>query len=166
MSVVAVYADGGVVRHNPSPYGGIWACCHVDEAGSRTWEDAGWLLPGEFNNGVVTNNQTEFYALLIALELVPAGWSGRACSDSNVTLLRFFRSGRLNGIPMRWQHRLGRVLARLGAVEPVLLSGHPTRSQLAAGVGRGGRPVSEHNVWCDRRCGELARLVELPAVAS
>ena len=39
----------------------------------------------------------------------------------------------------------------------VLLSGHPTKAQLALGIGKGGRPVSEHNVWCDHECGRRAK---------
>lgn len=38
----------------------------------------------------------------------------------------------------------------------VLLDGHPTRAQLAAGIGKRGHPVSIYNVQCDKLCGETA----------
>ena len=42
------------------------------------------------------------------------------------------------------------------AISCLLLDGHPTRSQLEAGKGKRGGPVSEHNVWCDKACGYAA----------
>lgn len=156
MSVLQVYADGGVIQKNPSAIGGTWASCHVDGHGQRIWSASGVILPEQVG-GEVTNNQTEFYALLMGLEATPMYWSGQACSDSRVTLLRFFYSGALRGIPEGWQRRMGRLLERLRNVEPVQLDGHPTRAQLAAGVGKRGQKVSEFNVWCDLQCGEEAR---------
>ncbi len=156
-AAVAVYADGGVILSNPSAIGGTWATCHVDASGARIWEASGVILPADVGMPFVSNNQSEFYALLMGLEAVPDGWSGRACSDSSITLARFFRMGKLNGIPFDWRARLSNVLGRLGRVESVLLDGHPTRAQLAAGIGRNGHPVSAHNCWCDRRCTEEAR---------
>jgi hypothetical protein len=34
--IVAVYADGGIIHRNPSPVGGTWSWCHVDDAGTAT----------------------------------------------------------------------------------------------------------------------------------
>jgi ribonuclease HI len=156
--VVAVFADGGVVRQNPSPIGGTWACCHVDRDEQRIWCASGFILPSEVGGWPVTNNQTEFYALLAGLEALPDGWHGDACSDSQVTLIRFFQRGALRGIPDAWRQRMGYTLRRLDPlIRPVLLDGHPTRAQLAEGVGKRGHRVSEHNVWCDAACGEEGR---------
>lgn len=155
--VVAVYADGGCILRNPSPIGGTWAACHVDAEGKRVSQSSGVILPLDAGCGEVSNNQSEFYALLMGLEALPDGWSGQVCSDSRVTLLRFCHSAKLNGIVWSWQRRLGAVLSRLGKLEPVQLDGHPTKAQLINGVGKRGQKVSEHNVWCDLKCSMLAR---------
>lgn len=152
MTVVAVFADGGVIQHNPSDYGGTWGCCHVDQDDVRVLEMGGVILPSEVETTGVTNNQSEFMAMLQALEALPDGWSGKACSDSNITLMRFFGCAKMRGIPVVWGQRMSRVLGRLGTITPVLLSGHPTRAHLASGVGKHGTPVSVHNAWCDKRC--------------
>jgi hypothetical protein len=55
---------------------------------------------------------------------------------------------------------------RLGTVVPVLLDGHPTQAQLAAGVGKRGHPVSAHNVACDRACTAQANRVRAMLAAS
>jgi ribonuclease HI len=163
--IVAVYADGGVIHRNPSPMGGTWAACHVDAQGNRVWEASGVTLPHEvpkrsdYPRPMVTNNQTEFYAVLAGLEALPEGWHGQVCSDSNVTRLRFFFHARLAGIPEEWERRMWQAQARLdwSRCQPVLLAGHPTKAQLLAGIGRHGFPVSGHNVWCDAECGRIAK---------
>jgi hypothetical protein len=44
-------------------------------------------------------------------------------------------------------------VARLGKIEVILLQGHPTKEDLANGLGKKRQlPVSEHNVWCDEAC--------------
>ena len=164
-TAVAVYADGGVIGRNPSEDGGTWATCHVDAAGQRVWTASG-RIDFEDVGGLVTNNQSEFYALLSGLEELPAGWSGKVCTDSLVTIRRFRDDGRLWGIPLPWRKRMALVLGRLGALEYVLLDGHPTKAQLAAGRGKRGSPVSIHNVWCDRECGEVAKRYRLSRIAA
>lgn len=167
--IAAVYSDGGVIGVNPSPIGGTWACCLIDECGTTAESCSGYVWPEKVGDWVpwcvetpeVTNNQTEFYALLSALERLPDGWSGRVCSDSAITLGRFFRGFKLTGLPQGWVDRGAAALARLGAVTLVQLDGHPTRAQLAAGVGKRGNPVSAHQGWCDKECGRLARRASL-----
>lgn len=166
--VIAVYADGGVIRVNPSPIAGMWATCHIDAGGARVWSASGLVLaePGDPYLSMVTNNQTELRALLAGLEALPDGWSGRVCTDSEVTIRRFRDDARLAGIPLEWRKRLAYVLGRLGALTYVLLDGHPTRAQLArqdelgewaAGVGKSGGPVSKWNQWCDQECTRIGR---------
>lgn len=153
-NIVAVYADGGCILRNPSPYGGTWAYCLVDAAGQRVQGESGVItVAGE----TVSNNLAEFVAVVMGLEALPAHWSGRVCSDSKVTLGRLFWQWRLRLLPDEWVIRGGEALERLGPLTPVLLDGHPTRAHLAAGIGKRGHPVSEHNVWCDAACGEQAR---------
>jgi len=158
-----VYADGGCVLVNPSPHGGTWAWCHVT-AGERVRESGGTVTPAEIGMGKVSNNQTEFLALLLCLEALPDGWSGRVFTDSGVTLGRFRDGDKTKGIPAPWVRRLNAVRHRLGRLEYVLLGGHPSKKELAAGVRKDGKPVSEHNVWCDRECQRRAKeLTPAPA---
>ena len=149
--IAALYCDGGVIERNPSLHGGTWCWIAVNEAGEEVVRDSG-LLPGP-----CTNNLSEFVAAVRALETVPPGWEGKLYSDSQVTLGRLFRQWSLNGLPLIWIARGSNVLGQVGYVEPVLLQGHPTREELAAGVGkRHGFPVSNWNVKCDRECSRLA----------
>ena len=158
MTITALYADGGVIGSNPSPLGGTWAWCLVDEAGARVVWESGLVTPAEAG-GVVTNNVTELAALVYGLEALPIDFRGTVYSDSQVTLLRVFHAGKLSNVPVWLVRRLQAVQksGRLRGVSYTLLDGHPTRAQLAAGRGKRGNLVSEHNVWCDAACGEQAR---------
>jgi ribonuclease HI len=156
-NIAAVYADGGVIGPNPSAAGGTWAFCFVDAAGDRLWGASGHVTPAEIGLPAVTNNLTELLALLLALEPLPAGWAGRVFTDSLVTLRRFTPGGKkFAGIPADLVGRVIDARTRLGAYSLTLLGGHPNRAELAAGVRKDGLPVSAHNVWCDKRCGEEA----------
>lgn len=152
--IIGVFADGGCIARNPSPIGGTWAWCAVDTAGQRVLCQSGvHVQPG----GGVTNNEMEYFALVDALATLAdhaPGWSGPVHSDSQVSIGRIFWGWRLTGIPDAWQTRLASALGRLGTLTPVLLDGHPTRAQLATGIGKRGHPVSPWNVWCDRACRE------------
>jgi ribonuclease HI len=171
-NIVAVVCDGGVVRQNPSPIGGTWAFCQVDDTDTRVVESSGVVTP-ESANAVLgfpwpyelfTNNQMEYYAVLRALDSLPDHWSGYVYTDSQVTIGRVFKGwGRVAGIlfnvPEQWDRQMQAQLGRLGALTPVLLDGHPTKAQLAAGIGKRGHQTSLHNVWCDQACTEQARTV-------
>jgi ribonuclease HI len=161
----AVYADGGVIRKNPSLFGGTWAWCAV-ATDLRVVEDAtehivasesGLLLPARVGVELVSNNHAEYFALAKALRALPEGWSGTVYSDSAITLGRFFSGWRNENLPEAWVQWSARLVARLGAVEWVLLDGHPTRAQLASGLGKRGNPCSTFNVWCDVACSLEAR---------
>lgn len=162
--IIAVYADGGVIGINPSPVGGTWAWCHVNAAGERIQTASGIVRPWG-NMKAITNNLTEMIALVLALEALPAGWSGQIYSDSKITLGRVFLNWRCDGIPMALQARMHVATDRLGVYQWWLLDGHPTRAQLAAGIGKRGQPVSEHNVWCDHACCEQAKLAQMEVAA-
>ena len=150
--ITAVYADGGCVGHNPSTIAGTWAACLVDEHEDRAREVSGVIRPRDIGSKFVTNNHAEFYGLLRGLEELPDGWSGTACSDSKVTLGRFFLGWKLTAIPPEWSRRMGFALRRLGKITPLLVNGHPTKLQLLENSGHSGRPVSSFNVWCDLEC--------------
>lgn len=85
--------------------------------------------------------------------------AGCVYSDSWVTLQRVFLAARLANVPPWLVQRL-QAIQRSGRLEGMtwkLLDGHPTKAQLAAGTGKRGNLVSEHNVWCDRACQAAAR---------
>jgi ribonuclease HI len=150
-TIVALYCDGGLVGPvNPSPDGGTWAWCAVNPFGARIAQASGVIDAPR--GGTVSNNVAEFVAAVLALETVPAGWSGTLYSDSLITLNRLFQGWTLTNIPPDWVQRGSAALQRLGNANWVLLQGHPTKAELQAGRGKKGYPVSEHNVWCDQAC--------------
>lgn len=171
---LSLYCDGGTVGRNPSPHGGPWAWCYIDEDNVTVLnKDSGVLTPHNSDIGKsqlcldsrVTNNHTEFYAMLMGLENLPSQWEGRVCSDSLITLARFFvlpwrgytTRWPLKNIPLRWIYRMEDVRKRLSLnIEPVLLNGHPSRNELESGIGHRGLPTSIHNKWCDDECTRLA----------
>lgn len=166
--MLEAYCDGGVCGPNPSALGGTWAWCHVlrtgpdDEGYRKTWS-AGAITPEEAGLPAITNNLTELIAAVYCLEDLPDGWGGLLHTDSRITLCRVVKKplGRkpaaMHGIPQWLQDRLHAVKARLGNYTVVLLGGHPTRAELAAGLQKDGYPVSVHNVWCDQECGIQSR---------
>lgn len=151
-----LFCDGGVVGANPSLIGGTYAWrLVVDDVPMA--EGAHFISAADARVPAVTNNLTEMLALIKGLESLPADWRGTVLSDSQITLGRAFLGWKWNNIPLWAHHRFQVVRARLvhfDAFDHVLLAGHPTRAQLAAGIGRHGYPVSVHNVWCDQACGK------------
>lgn len=154
-AVVEIFADGGVIRKNPSPIGGTWAWCSVDADGNRVIEKSGVVPATETRT--VSNNHTEQIAITLALEAMPEGWSGIVHSDSMIALGRVFKGWKENNLPSNIGKRSRQAVARLGRIETILLQGHPTKADLESGVGKKrGYPVSIHNVWCDKACGKAA----------
>jgi ribonuclease HI len=156
-----LYVDGGVIGRNPSPDGGTWAYCLVDNDNETVLlEGSGLLLPYEHGVGnLVTNNQTEYLAMLRGLQALPSGWRGVVRTDSQITLGRFAWVGwKTANIPDHWVQAGAVARQRLGApVTYELLSGHPSDDELVRGIGRGLRPVSAWNVYVDTACQEMAR---------
>lgn len=153
--IIALYADGGVIKKNPSEIGGTWAWCAVDAEGNHVIEQSGVVPATETRT--ISNNHTEQIALTIALEAMPDGWSGIVYSDSMIALGRVFKGWREKNLPRNISDRSKNAVARLGKIETVLLQGHPTKKDLECGVGKKRNlPVSIHNVWCDRACGIAA----------
>ena len=156
---VALYTDGGVIGQNPSPIGGTWAWCMVGADGTRTRHAYGYVTPADLDTPTVSNNHTELLALVLGLEALPAGWAGTVYSDSWVSLQRVFLAAKLANVPPWLVERL-QTLQKSGALATMtytLLDGHPTRAELAAGIGKRGHGVSIHNVWCDQQCSAIAR---------
>ena len=154
-----LYADGGVVKVNPSPYAGTWAFVVVLN-GIEIIQHSGVVLPKDGVDGKVSNNVTELFALVRAIEYLYETWGDMAdqahiYSDSKVSLLRVFERAKLNNVPAWLVQRLQAVQDKGCASLPyTLLDGHPTRDQLKAGKGKRGNPVSIYNATCDRLCTE------------
>jgi hypothetical protein len=77
-----------------------------------------------------------------------------------VTLGRIFQEWKLSNIPDGWYKRSQQAMLHLSQVESTLLDGHPTKAQLEDGTGKRGGPVSRWNVWCDKECGRLSKLMK------
>jgi ribonuclease HI len=157
---IELFADGGVIKKNPSTIGGTWAFRIVLNGVVRC-ERSGVITPAEAQLPAITNNLTEMIAVVQGLKqltLTPQ-FCGTVYSDSQITLGRVFEGWKWTGIPT-WLHlqfqRAREGLKRWDQIQHVLLAGHPTRAQLEAGIGRHGYPVSEHNVWCDKACTQAA----------
>ena len=154
--ITALYTDGGVIGPNPSLLGGTWAWCHVNECGQRIRHESGvarpFLRDADGHPVPVTNNNTEMIALTRGLLSLPDGWSGDVYSDSRLALGWTFWNFKHELVPPLLYQKALAARSRLGLVNVVLLDGHPTRAQLAAGTGKRGGPVSEHNVFCDAEC--------------
>lgn len=165
----SLYSDGGVISVNPSPIGGTWAFVLVDSDGQIYAEGHGAFPPEFFEDAtinkkgqkVVTNNQTELYALLMGFSAIPNGAEVSAvCIDSQVTIWRVWGGSRWKNVPQR----IHRMFMREHEYHPglslwpvVLLDGHPTKGELLNGIGKRGHPVSKWNVYVDglcRRAGE------------
>lgn len=175
----AAYCDGGVISSNPSRIGGTYAAVFVSKSGEQISSVSGTVTPAQAGLPAITNNYTELLAAVVAMELLPANWTGTLYTDSNVTRLRIVNAKpSMAGIPTDLQERLAHAKSRIGgAWSPgqdrngatggmcvVLLKGHPTKADLAAGEGARGEgkqslPVSKWNVLCDKLCGEEAAKV-------
>lgn len=160
LDAVSVYCDGGMIDDGKgvpsrSEIGGTWAWIALDVAGQRQAYSSGVLMAKE--GQLVTSNMMEWWATIMALEALPAGWQGTLYSDSQVTLGRLRSGWTLGGLPRHWIRRGGEALRRASNFRVVLLQGHPSGEELAKGVGKTGRPVSQWNVWCDEECSRRAR---------
>lgn len=149
-----LFVDGGVVQINPSPIGGTYAYRLVYH-GQIIEEKSGFISPENAIVFAVSNNLTEMLALVSGLEILPDTWDGTIYSDSMITLGRVFLGWRWKNIPSWLSDRFSEQTKRLKNWETIghtLLSGHPTKYQLAQGFGKHGLPVSKHNAWCDQAC--------------
>ena len=152
-----LFADGGVIGRNPSGIGGTYAFS-VLKNGKVIQTGGSVIVP--VRESRVSNNVSEFIAVLEGLEKLPSNWVGIVYSDSKVTLGRFFCDWSLTNIPSDLQQQMRDEKLRLihfSDIQYCLLEGHPTKSDLARGFGKNGYPVHEQNVWCDKTCKSLAK---------
>ena len=99
--IVDLYADGGVIKKNPSTIGGTYAFVLVWK-GQELESESGVLTPKAMGKPAVTNNQMELYAVMCGV-----AWARdeglkieHIYSDSQVTLGRLYKNWKLNGIPL------------------------------------------------------------------
>lgn len=151
----AIYTDGGVIGPNPSELGGTWAYCWVNKNDKRIHTASGIVTPEMVGVDKITNNLTELWAAMEALQSLPEMWRGTIYTDSKITLHRITNSKSFKGIPNTMRLKIFD-LRRDHKYKVVLIGGHPTKKQLIAGISKRGYPVSKHNVWCDERCNRLA----------
>lgn len=162
---MSLYCDGGIIGRNPSAIGGTWAWCLVE--GDQLVREKSGLIIGpagvrhSSDHSVaqpVSNNLAELVAAILGIEALPMNWSGYVCSDSQVTIGRLFWMWKFTRIPQEWIWRAGSCcLLRPGPIRPILLQGHPTKTDLACGIGkRRNLPVSKWNVYCHQQCSDQA----------
>lgn len=154
--VIELYADGGVVGANPSEAGGMWAFRLVVD-GAVVREQAKAATPAELGLETISNNVTELLAVVCGLQAIADGRTVHVYSDSQITLIRVFQNGARKGVPDWLSQLLDAQRERFDTGRLILdgytlLGGHPTRAELASGRRADGKPVSEHNVWCDQAC--------------
>lgn len=156
----AIYADGGICLSNPSPLAGTWAFVYVNAEGVTVKERSGLLLPSHLGRRTVSNNDTEFYAVLRGLEALPDDWSGDVYSDSQCTLLRYQRvvscQPPTKTMVVEHYERAEVAVDRLGPLRFLHLKGHPKRADLERGETSKGQKVSLYQVRCDQPCTERA----------
>lgn len=148
-NITHVYGDGASFRDGIF---GTWAWCHVDAKDQMVSEASGVVHRDEFGRDKVDSHHMEILALLSSLEALPDRWSGTVRSDSTGAL-KVMSGQCLGRIPMPWATRIVLVRKRLGKLNLEWVRGHPNQNDLANGH-RYGVPVSEHNVYVDRRCHE------------
>jgi len=152
--MIDLYVDGGVCGKNPSPVGGTWAWCQV-ENGEMIRQGSGIITPEDIGLPVVSNNFTEIYAAIRGLQSMPEDWAGTIFTDSLITLRRITKGGKFNGIP-EWLRASVGALKQDRKWQAVLVKGHPSREDLERGCTMDGKPVSAWNVFCDKECNRLA----------
>lgn len=155
-----LYTDGGVIKSNPSPFGGTWAYCLVGYRGNHLYEDCDYILANKLPSKRITNNQMELLAVIRGLQTIQRDMVIHICSDSEITLGRVFKNYSMENIPDWMIEQLDDEKKRLHNFKKfkyTLLSGHPTKAQLETGIGRRGHPVSYWNKHVDELCRKAAQ---------
>jgi hypothetical protein len=152
--MIELFVDGGCIGRNPSPHGGTWAWAYIVD-GKLEKKKSGIVTPLQIGLPVVTNNFTELYAALQALDQYP-NFDGTLHTDSQVTLFRLLDGESFKGIPQHLRLRCLR-LRRGRKWHARLVAGHPTKKELLDGIRqRNGLPASQWNALCDRMCTKRA----------
>ncbi len=154
---VDLYTDGGNLSANPSKEGGTWAWVLINpELDIEVNHQSGVITPAGYGLETISNNVSELYAAICGLEAVNEHYLNTWFTDSKVTLLRItIAKTPFNGVPLQLVERVRAIQKRFsGGIKSMLLGGHPSQAELAAGVRKDGFPVSKWNCMCDRLCNE------------
>lgn len=160
-----LFCDGGVVGKNQKgeAIAGTWSFIRISFGNNVSQSYSGVLYPNQLPEGYfVTNNVTEFTAIIQGLLFLPDWWVGTVWSDSKISLGRVFCGWHIENIPDWILDCYLEAKSHLKYWDQItygLLDGHPTKEQLESGRGKRGHPVSIHNVWCDKECQRLGRTV-------
>lgn len=151
-NTLCLWTDGGVIQRNPSPFGGTFAWVRT-ENGVEVACAAGLLLPADIKMPVVTNNNSELYALIDGIVCLPENWHGTVYTDSQIALNWVKYKKQSNAIPAWLREAMQLVLSdaeQKGVhLEYQHIKGHPTEEELADETANG---VSHYNVRCDALC--------------
>lgn len=163
-----LFADGGVISKNPSPYGGTYAFVLIKKdgrGGDEVLEEQSGIVAIPEGFDYVTNNLTEMVAVYYGLREFHDYYDFTASdeitvySDSQMTLNRVFGGDAWNGIPGELREAVMWYAEKLQSrlkVSHVLLAGHPNKKELEQGfkIKKSGScyPVSKWNVLCDTMC--------------
>lgn len=165
---VVLYADGGVIGRNPSPYGGPYAWYLIQDNETVIRAGDGILTPADLGTETVSNNNTELLAVLAGAEAATPNYPNLTIKSDSLNALRWlFGEKGIQNVPQALRDRLIAYLktGRLAGCSYTLLAGHPTKEWLAAGYrtepGKSPLEVSIWNKACDDRCNELKRLWEV-----
>jgi ribonuclease HI len=164
-----IYTDGGLLSVNPSDIGGTWAWVAVDAEDRKIgWKSGVVTTRSMLQHGLhrVSNIIMEHVALIKAMEAVPLNWSGTILSDCQPVLTRVISDYEISkgfkrmpaselNLPEYVSKRQKEAVKRLGKVRFVLVQGHPTKADLACGIGKKRNlPVSKWNVLADDLCNQ------------
>lgn len=130
--VYKVYTDGGVIGRNPSSHGFTWAAVLLD-SDSEHVVMSGVVTPRDVGLTSVENNMAETVAIVMALEALPAGWSGTIYTDNLNSLRRADtkRLGKGSRFNASLSGRFYEAVRRCPDVSYRLVIGHPTRKEKA-----------------------------------
>lgn len=151
-----IFCDGGVIGPNPSKLGGTWCWCLIGENDTLLISRSGIVQPQDLGTETVTNNHTELFAALMAMESMQSFPGIALYTDSLITLRRITAGMRFNGCP-DWMRDRVLNIRRIVSPKVTLVKGHPTKKELSDGLSRRGLPTSKWNVYCDRTCTALAK---------
>ena len=145
-----LYADGGLVYANPSPYGATQGVRIVVD--DTVVFEQGYFYPASFFGGSAGNNSSEVLAIALGFEawhnLFGTRFMGTVYTDSE-NAKGFYQLTNRMSVEPKVHSKVNEVLPYLGPSKWVLLDGHPSAAHLYKGTGKRGGPVSIHNVVCD-----------------
>jgi hypothetical protein len=140
---------------NPSIIGFTWAYLLLAPDDTEIMRDSGFVLCPISVDGEIWPAKcdlAEFWATAQGLAWLPDGFNVEVLTDSLLTIRRLLGEAPTRTIPPSWVEQSAADRRRLGRLWFTHLNGHPTKQQLADGVGHTGALTSKHNVTVDKMC--------------